>query len=57
MFQKLVQMFLLTLDIFYNSLLRLIFNNHPSALIFGSFDQAKEQRFHFKIHHLKIHEN
>jgi len=23
------------------------FNNNPEALIFGSFDQAKEQRFHF----------
>jgi hypothetical protein len=25
------------------------FNNHPSALIFGSFHQGKEQRFHFKL--------
>jgi hypothetical protein len=33
------------------------FNNNPEALIFGSFDQAKEQRFHFKIKHLKLHEN
>jgi hypothetical protein len=24
------------------------FNNNPTALIFGSFDQAKEQRFYFK---------
>jgi hypothetical protein len=30
------------------------FNNNPEALIFGSFDQAKEQRFHFKINHLKF---
>jgi hypothetical protein len=28
------------------------FNNNHTALIFGSFDQAKEQRFHFKIHHI-----
>jgi len=33
------------------------FNNNPTALIFGSFDQAKEQRFHFKIKHLKITTN
>jgi len=29
------------------------FNNNPEALIFGSFDQAKEQRTDFKINHLK----
>jgi len=33
------------------------FNNNPEALIFRSFDQAKEQRFHFKIKHLKITQN
>jgi hypothetical protein len=33
------------------------FNNNHTALIFGSFDQAKEQRFHFKIKHLKITQN
>jgi len=32
------------------------FNNNTTALIFGSFDQAKEQRFHFKINHLKTHD-
>ncbi len=26
------------------------FNNNTTALIFGSFDQAKEQRSHFKRH-------
>jgi hypothetical protein len=31
------------------------FNNNPEALIFGSFHQGKEQRFHFKINHLKNH--
>jgi hypothetical protein len=29
------------------------FNNNPEALIFGSFDQAKEQRTDFRINHLK----
>jgi len=33
------------------------FNNNTEALIFGSFDQAKEHRFHFKIKHLKITKN
>jgi len=33
------------------------FNNNPEALIFGSFHQGKEQRFHFKIKHLKITPN
>jgi hypothetical protein len=30
------------------------FNNNTAALIFGSFDQAKEQRFHLKKNQLKI---
>jgi len=30
------------------------FNNYPEAFIFGSFYQAKEQRFYFKIYHLKL---
>jgi hypothetical protein len=29
------------------------FKNNPTALIFGSFDQAKEQRFYFKKISLK----
>jgi hypothetical protein len=33
------------------------FNNNPEALIFGSFDQAKEQRSHFKINRFKITTN
>jgi len=33
------------------------FNNNPEALIFRSFDQAKEQRSDFKINHLKITSN
>jgi len=33
------------------------FNNNPEALIFGSFDQAKEQRFHFKINRFKFKTN
>jgi hypothetical protein len=33
------------------------FNNNPEALIFRSFDQAKEQRFYFKINHFKINKN
>ena len=32
---------------------KLRFNNNPTALIFGSFDQAKEQRFHLKSNPLK----
>jgi hypothetical protein len=31
----------------YNNIRKLRFNSNSSALIFGSFDQAKEQRFHF----------
>jgi hypothetical protein len=27
------------------------FNNHPTALIFGSFDQAKEQRLQIASRH------
>jgi hypothetical protein len=33
------------------------FNNNPEVLIFGSFDQAKEQRSHFKINRFKIKTN
>jgi hypothetical protein len=33
------------------------FNNNTAALIFGSFDQAKEQRFYFKKNQLKITTN
>ena len=33
------------------------FNNKPKALIFGSFHQGKEQKFHFKIKHLKFTTN
>jgi hypothetical protein len=33
------------------------FNNNPEALIFRSFDQAKEQRFHLKINHFRITTN
>jgi hypothetical protein len=36
---------------------KLRFNNHPTALIFGSFHQGKEQRFHFKSNPLKKQEN
>jgi hypothetical protein len=31
----------------FNKYRKLRFNNNPTALIFRSFDQAKEQRFHF----------
>jgi len=31
-----------------NKIRKLRFNTNSTALIFGSFDQAKEQRFHFK---------
>jgi hypothetical protein len=30
-----------------NKYRKLRFNNYPTALIFGSFDQAKEQRIYF----------
>jgi len=33
------------------------FNNNHTALIFRSFDQAKEQRSHFKINHFRITTN
>jgi hypothetical protein len=33
------------------------FNNNSTALIFGSFHQGKEQRFHFNSTSIKIHEN
>jgi hypothetical protein len=33
------------------------FNNNPEALIFRSFDQAKEQIFYFKINHFRITTN
>jgi len=32
----------------FNKYRQLRFNNNPEALIFGSFHQGKEQRFHFK---------
>jgi len=41
----------------FNKYRELRFNNNPTALIFRSFDQAKEQRFYFKINHFKINKN
>jgi hypothetical protein len=41
----------------FNKYRELRFNNNPTALIFRSFDQAKEQRFHFKINYLKLTTN
>jgi hypothetical protein len=38
----------LTSPIIHEKLISFINRNHPTALIFHSFDQAKEQRFHFK---------
>jgi len=41
----------------FNKYRELRFNSNPTALIFVSFDQAKEQRFHFKINYLKLTTN
>jgi hypothetical protein len=34
----------------FNKYRELRFNNYPEALIFRSFDQAKEQRLYFRVH-------
>ena len=34
----------------FNKYRELRFNNNPTALIFRSFDQAKEQRLYFRVH-------
>jgi len=41
----------------FNKYRELRFNNNPTALIFGSFHQGKEQKFHFKVNHFKFMTN